>query len=163
MLPRTALRRAPASSLVFSPDATRLLLVGGDAVVVLDAATRQQQRRLDIPAVMAAALSPLGTFLVTFQRPSKDETGAGAACGGGGRNGGSPKAAAVCSRLPEACPAPAPVAATSLPSQQAACCACCRAALQHPTRRASCLVCSRPSLQPGATSRCGAWRAASAC
>ncbi|KAI3428624.1 hypothetical protein D9Q98_007447 [Chlorella vulgaris] len=67
---------APASSLVFSPDATRLLLVGGDAVAVLDAATRKQLQRLDIPAVVAAALSPQGTFMVTFQRPTKTESGA---------------------------------------------------------------------------------------
>ncbi|PRW44612.1 eukaryotic translation initiation factor eIF2A family [Chlorella sorokiniana] len=64
-----------ASSLVFSPDAQRLLVVGGDAVAVLDAASRAEQQRLAIPAVMAAALSPKGTFLITFQRPSKDESG----------------------------------------------------------------------------------------
>jgi hypothetical protein len=62
---------------VFSPDATRLLLVGGDAVAVLDAATRKQLQRWDIPAVVAAALSPQGTFMVTFQRPTKTESGAG--------------------------------------------------------------------------------------
>ncbi|KAL4428252.1 hypothetical protein ABPG75_002341 [Micractinium tetrahymenae] len=66
---------SPASSLVFTPDATRLLAVGGDAVTVLDASSRQQLQRLDIPAVMAAALSPKGTFMITFQRPSKDESG----------------------------------------------------------------------------------------
>lgn len=63
---------------MFTPDATALLAVGGDAVAVLDASSRQQLQRLDIPAVMAAALSPKGTFLITFQRPSKDESGQGA-------------------------------------------------------------------------------------
>jgi hypothetical protein len=53
--------------------------VGGDAVAVLDATSKEQLRRLEIPAVMAAALSPKGTFLLTFQRPSKDESGAGVA------------------------------------------------------------------------------------
>ena len=51
--------------------------MGGDAVAVLDTTTRAQQHRMDIPAVMAAALSPLGTYLITFQRPTKTEGGAG--------------------------------------------------------------------------------------
>ncbi len=66
---------------MFTPDAARLLAVGGDAVTVLDASSRQQLQRLDIPAVMAAALSPKGTYLITFQRPSKDESGQGVAEG----------------------------------------------------------------------------------
>lgn len=78
------IRRGAASSLVFSPDATRLLVVGGDAVAVLDAATRQQLHRLDVPAVMAAALSPKGTYLITFQRPTKSDGGAGALLAGRG-------------------------------------------------------------------------------
>ncbi|PSC70931.1 eukaryotic translation initiation factor eIF2A family [Micractinium conductrix] len=65
-----------ASSLVFTPDATRLLVVGGDVVAVLDAASRAEQQRLSIPAVMAAALSPQGTYMVTFQRPTKNDSGA---------------------------------------------------------------------------------------
>jgi hypothetical protein len=52
-------------------------VVGGDAVAVVDTSTRAQQQRMDIPAVMAAALSPLGTYLITFQRPTKTEGGAG--------------------------------------------------------------------------------------
>lgn len=67
-----------ASNLVFSPDCKQLLVVSGDGVSVLDAASRQQLARLEIPALMAAALSPKGTFLITFQRPSKDESGQGA-------------------------------------------------------------------------------------
>lgn len=66
-----------ASSLVFSPDAQHLLVVGGDAVAVLDAGSRAEQQRLAIPSIMAAALSPKGTYLITFQRPSKDESGQG--------------------------------------------------------------------------------------
>lgn len=67
---------------MFTPDATRLLVVGGDVVAVLDAASRAEQQRLSIPAVMAAALSPQGTYMVTFQRPTKNDSGAGG-CGAG--------------------------------------------------------------------------------
>ena len=74
---RFGARRTAASSIVFTPDASRLLVVGGDAVAVLDTSTRAQQQRMDIPAVMAAALSPLGTYLITYQRPTKTEGGAG--------------------------------------------------------------------------------------
>ena len=70
-------RSKAASSLVFSPDAQHLLVVGGDAVAVLDAGSRAEQQRLAIPSIMAAALSPKGTYLITFQRPSKDESGQG--------------------------------------------------------------------------------------
>ena len=75
-----------------------MTVVGGDAVEVLDAATRQVLQRLDIPRIMAAALSPLGTYLVTFQRPSKDDSGAGGR-GGGYAAGGSSREVGCSIRL----------------------------------------------------------------
>lgn len=94
---------------MFSPDAQRLLVVGGDAVAVLDAASRAEQQRLTIPAVMAAALSPKGTFLITFQRPSKDESGQGELVqvldrrAGPAAGGASGRRCACSNRLPPWC------------------------------------------------------------
>ena len=138
---------------MFSPDAQRLLVVGGDAVAVLDASSRAEQQRLAIPAVMAAALSPKGTFLITFQRPSKDESGQGEAlrwgllplqglcCHGGGQG-------PLHRVLPHA-----PVGCMLLQSSQ-----CCCAETQS---RALPPLLTTPQLT--ATSRCGAWRTASCC
>ena len=139
--PPHAARRTVASSLVFTPDASRLLVVGGDAVAVLDPATRQELQRVQVPAVMAAALSPKGTYLLTFSRPTKDDSGQGAAA----------VAVAVATLAPAR---PAPAVRMAAPTLLAA------GALPHvrfrcPTAPLPLLPHHR--LQPTRTSRCGAW------
>ena len=54
--PPSAPRRLVASSLAFSPDATKIASVTPDGVVLLDAATRRELRRLDAPGAQVGVV-----------------------------------------------------------------------------------------------------------
>src|SRR3569833_591224 len=60
---------------VYSPCGRYFAWASGDAVSVVDASVGHLVTSLSIPNVFELAFSPLGTFLNTWERPSKDENG----------------------------------------------------------------------------------------
>ncbi|KAL6709553.1 hypothetical protein ACN47E_001488 [Coniothyrium glycines] len=59
----------------YSPDSRYLAWASPDLVSVIDASTGRVITTLPTPNVFELGFSPLGTYIITWQRPSKDEEG----------------------------------------------------------------------------------------
>ncbi|XP_020269612.1 eukaryotic translation initiation factor 2A isoform X2 [Asparagus officinalis] len=73
--PHIRLERVPCSSAKFSENGSRLLVIKSTSVIsIYDCSNDVTEiRSFEIPSVLAAALSPCGTFLQTFQKPSNPQ------------------------------------------------------------------------------------------
>ncbi|KAK9289262.1 hypothetical protein L1049_017738 [Liquidambar formosana] len=85
--PRIKLETVPCTNAKFSDDGSRLMVMKSDSVIsIYDCSSSEEIRSLEVPNIVAATLSPCGTFLQTFQKSStpqeknvtlwKTETGA---------------------------------------------------------------------------------------
>lgn len=69
--PGVKLGNISCTSAKFSEDGSRLMVMKSDSVIsVYDCSSYREIRSFQIPNVVAAALSPRGTFLQTFQKSS---------------------------------------------------------------------------------------------
>ncbi|GAV82619.1 eIF2A domain-containing protein [Cephalotus follicularis] len=69
--PSVKLDRVPCTSVKFSDDGSRLMVIKPDSVIsIYDCSNFEEKRSFQIPNVAAAALSPCGTYLQTFQKSS---------------------------------------------------------------------------------------------
>lgn len=73
--PHIRLERVPCSSAKFSENGSRLLVIKSTSVIsIYDCSNDFNEiRSFEIPSVLAAALSPRGTYLQTFQKPSNPQ------------------------------------------------------------------------------------------
>ncbi|GMH01372.1 hypothetical protein Nepgr_003211 [Nepenthes gracilis] len=72
--PNIKLEKLPCSSANFSEDGSRLMVVKPDSVVsIFDFTKYTEIRSFEVPNLAAAALSPHGTYLQTFQKPSSPQ------------------------------------------------------------------------------------------
>ncbi|PHT31895.1 hypothetical protein CQW23_28232 [Capsicum baccatum] len=69
--PGVKLDRVPCTSAKFSDDGSKLMVTKRDSVIsVFDCKTLREIRSFDVPNVLAAVISPYGTYLQTFQKCS---------------------------------------------------------------------------------------------
>lgn len=69
--PRIKLDRIPCTNVKFSEDGSRLMVMKSDSSIgIYDCSTFKEMRSFQVPNVGAAALSPCGTYLQTFQKSS---------------------------------------------------------------------------------------------
>ncbi|KAJ6433491.1 hypothetical protein OIU84_017227, partial [Salix udensis] len=69
--PSVKLERVPCSSAKFSEDGSRLLVMKSDFVIsIYDCSSFKEIKSFQVPNVLAAVLSPCGTYLQTFQKSS---------------------------------------------------------------------------------------------
>ncbi|GER27893.1 eukaryotic translation initiation factor eIF2Afamily protein [Striga asiatica] len=67
--PRVKLDQTPCTTTKFSEDGSRLMVVRSDSVVsIYDSRKLVEIRSLQVPNVLAASISPCGTYLQTFQK-----------------------------------------------------------------------------------------------
>nr|AKM76406.1 eukaryotic translation initiation factor eIF2A family protein [Hypseocharis bilobata] len=67
--PSIKLERVPCTNAKFSEDGSRLMVTKSDSVVsIYDCSTSKEIRTFQVPNILAAALSPRGTYLQTFQK-----------------------------------------------------------------------------------------------
>ncbi|XP_078427929.1 eukaryotic translation initiation factor eIF2A family protein [Wolffia australiana] len=69
--PQVRLENVACSTAKFSDNGSRLMLIKESSIVsIYDCANFTEIRRFDVPSVLSASLSPCGTYLQTFQKPS---------------------------------------------------------------------------------------------
>lgn len=69
--PSVKLERVPCSRAKFSEDGSRLLVMKSDFVIsIYDCSSFKEIKSFQVPNVLAAVLSPCGTYLQTFQKSS---------------------------------------------------------------------------------------------
>uniref|UniRef100_A0A7N0UN35 Eukaryotic translation initiation factor 2A n=1 Tax=Kalanchoe fedtschenkoi TaxID=63787 RepID=A0A7N0UN35_KALFE len=69
--PTINLDAVPCSTAVFSEDGARLMVIQSDSRIALyDCATNKEIKVIQVPNLVAAALSPAGNYLQTFQKPT---------------------------------------------------------------------------------------------
>lgn len=67
--PSVKLERTPCTSARFSEDGSRLMVMKFDSVIsIYDCSNYKEIRSFEVPSVLAAILSPHGTYLQTFQK-----------------------------------------------------------------------------------------------
>ncbi|CAA0836168.1 Eukaryotic translation initiation factor eIF2A family protein [Striga hermonthica] len=67
--PRVKLGQIPCTTTKFSEDGSRLMVVRSDSVVsIYDSRSLVEIRSLQVPNVLAASISPCGTYIQTFQK-----------------------------------------------------------------------------------------------
>ncbi|KAM3359830.1 hypothetical protein P3S68_019541 [Capsicum galapagoense] len=72
--PGVKLDRVPCTSAKFSDDGSKLMVTKRDSVInVFDCKTWREIRSFDVPNVLAAVISPYGTYLQTFQKCSSPQ------------------------------------------------------------------------------------------
>lgn len=85
--PSIKLERVPCTNTKFSDDGSKLMVIKSDSIIsIFNCSSFKEIRSLEVPDVLASALSPCGTYLQTFQKSStpqdknvtlwKTETGA---------------------------------------------------------------------------------------
>ncbi|XP_043706732.1 eukaryotic translation initiation factor 2A [Telopea speciosissima] len=69
--PRIKLEKVPCTSAKFSEDGSRIMVIKSDSSVgIYDCHSSTEIRSFEIPNILAATLSPRGTYLQTFQKSS---------------------------------------------------------------------------------------------
>ncbi|XP_052199904.1 eukaryotic translation initiation factor 2A [Diospyros lotus] len=72
--PSTKLERAPCINAKFSDDGSKLIVMKSDSVIsIYDCRSSTEIKSFEIPNVLAATLSPRGTYLQTFQKASSPQ------------------------------------------------------------------------------------------
>ncbi|XP_059670472.1 eukaryotic translation initiation factor 2A-like isoform X1 [Cornus florida] len=72
--PRLKFERVPCTSSKFSEDGSKLMVMKSDSVIsIYDCRSSKEIRSFEVPNVLAATLSPNGTYLQTFQMSSSPE------------------------------------------------------------------------------------------
>ncbi|KAG5589599.1 hypothetical protein H5410_040113 [Solanum commersonii] len=72
--PGVKLDRVPCTSAKFSDDGSKLMVTKLDSVIsIFDCKTLTEIRSFDVPNVLAAVISPCGTYLQTFQKCSSPQ------------------------------------------------------------------------------------------
>ncbi|XP_060179232.1 uncharacterized protein LOC132609332 [Lycium barbarum] len=72
--PGVKLDRIPCTSTKFSDDGSKLMVTKSDSIIsVFDSKTLREIRSFDVPNVLAAVISPCGTYLQTFQKCSSPQ------------------------------------------------------------------------------------------
>lgn len=72
--PGVKLDRVPCTSAKFSDDGSKLMVTKSDFVIsIFDCKTLTEIRSFDVPNVLAAVISPCGTYLQTFQKCSSPQ------------------------------------------------------------------------------------------
>ncbi|XP_049377586.1 uncharacterized protein LOC125842352 [Solanum stenotomum] len=72
--PGVKLDRVPCTSAKFSDDGSKLMVTKSDSVIsIFDCKTLTEIRSFDVPNVLAAVISPCGTYLQTFQKCSSPQ------------------------------------------------------------------------------------------
>ncbi|PKI33569.1 eukaryotic translation initiation factor 2A isoform X2 [Punica granatum] len=67
--PSVKLERAPCKSAGFSEDGSKLMVMKSESVIsIYDCSSYKEIRSFEVPNVLAAILSPCGTYLQTFQK-----------------------------------------------------------------------------------------------
>ncbi|KAJ4967961.1 hypothetical protein NE237_014662 [Protea cynaroides] len=71
---RVKLERVPCTSAIFSEDGSRILVIKSDSSVgIYDCHSSAEIRSFEVPNILAATLSPRGTYLQTFQKSSSPQ------------------------------------------------------------------------------------------
>ncbi|KAF8388592.1 hypothetical protein HHK36_027269 [Tetracentron sinense] len=69
--PRIKLQRVPCKNARFSEDGSRLMVMKSDSTInIYDCRSSAEIRSFEVPNILAATLSPCGTYLQTFQKSS---------------------------------------------------------------------------------------------
>lgn len=69
--PQIKLERVPCTSAKFSENGSRLMVIKSTSICIYDCSNNFTEiRSFEIPSLLAAALSPSGTYLQTFHKPS---------------------------------------------------------------------------------------------
>lgn len=72
--PKTKLDKLPCNNAQFSEDGSRLMVVKPDSVVsIFDCPNYKEIRSFQVPNLGAATISPRGTYLQTFQKPTSPQ------------------------------------------------------------------------------------------
>lgn len=72
--PNVKLEKVPCTSATFSSDGSTLMVIKSDCVIsIYECSNLKEIRSFQVPAVAAAALSPCGTYLQTFQKSSSPQ------------------------------------------------------------------------------------------
>ncbi|XP_059304991.1 uncharacterized protein LOC132056689 isoform X3 [Lycium ferocissimum] len=72
--PGVKLDRIPCTSTKFSDDGSKLMVTKSDSIIsIFDSKTLREIRSFDVPNVLAAVISPCGTYLQTFQKCSSPQ------------------------------------------------------------------------------------------
>lgn len=72
--PSVKLDRVPCTSAKFSDDGSKLMVMKSDSVIsIFDCKTLREIRSFDVPNLLAAVISPCGTYLQTFQKCSSPQ------------------------------------------------------------------------------------------
>ncbi|KAJ8445238.1 hypothetical protein Cgig2_024444 [Carnegiea gigantea] len=72
--PNAKMGKVPCTSAVFSEDASRLMVIKPDCIIsIFDSKSYEEIKSIQIPNLVAASLSPRGTYLQTFQKPSSPQ------------------------------------------------------------------------------------------
>lgn len=72
--PRIKLDRTPCTSTKFSDDGSKLMVIRSDSLIsIYDSRNLAEIRALQVPNVLAASISPCGTFVQTFQKSSSPQ------------------------------------------------------------------------------------------
>lgn len=67
--PSVKLERSPCTSARFSEDGSKLMVMKSESVIsIYDCSNYKEIRSFEVPSVLAAILSPCGTYLQTFQK-----------------------------------------------------------------------------------------------
>ncbi|CAM8937101.1 unnamed protein product [Rhodiola kirilowii] len=72
--PTVNLETVPCSSAVFSEDGSRLMVMKSESkIAIYDCSSNNEVKVIEVPNVVAAALSPCGTYLQTFQKATTQQ------------------------------------------------------------------------------------------
>lgn len=72
--PGIKLDRVPCTSAKFSEDGSKLMVTKSDSIIsIFDCKTLKEIRSFNVPNVLAAVISPRGTYLQTFQKCSSPQ------------------------------------------------------------------------------------------
>lgn len=67
--PRVKLDKVRCSSTKFSQDGSKLMVIGSDSLIsIYDSKSLVEIRSLQVPNLLAASISPCGTYVQTFQK-----------------------------------------------------------------------------------------------
>lgn len=72
--PSIKIERVPCTSAKFSEDGSKLMVIKSDSIISIhDCKSSKEIRSFEIPNILAATLSPRGTYLQTFQKVSSPQ------------------------------------------------------------------------------------------
>lgn len=72
--PSIKLDRIPCTTANFSENGARLMVIkSGSTISIYDSKSAKEIRTFEVPNTLAATLSPCGTYLQTFQKPSSPQ------------------------------------------------------------------------------------------